>query len=203
MADTIIDIGYKDAIFYNPDKYDPNRLVLRFPNSVSPVLPEGIRIKFTENKGSDTEVKFLAQGSDTIENPLQLTNYAASVLTTIPFIRIEYMLVGTKWQICDISPLPLNKFSIKTIAFADTPFTLDGSIGMLLVNASGGNVVVNTPLAAGYFGTEFSIKKIDSSTNTVTVSAGTEDIDEDSSVIITTQWASITIKSDGSNYYLK
>lgn len=71
--------------------------------------------------------------------------------------------------------IDLSAFQIfpKKITNANSPYTLNYTDVMLLVDASGGNVTVNVPSQyANIKGTVWTIKRIDSSNNTVTVNVG-------------------------------
>lgn len=70
------------------------------------------------------------------------------------------------------------------------------------VDASGGPVTITLPTATGNVGHWYTIKKIDSSANAVTIAAATgEFIDGSSTISITTPYASYTlIAGDGSNW---
>jgi hypothetical protein len=71
--------------------------------------------------------------------------------------------------------IDFNAFQLypKKITNADSPYTLNYTDVMLLVDASGGNVTVNVPSQyANIKGTVWTIKRIDSSNNTVTVNVG-------------------------------
>jgi hypothetical protein len=71
------------------------------------------------------------------------------------------------------------------------------------VDASSGSLPVNLPAAANNRKRVINIKKVDSSSNTITVDPnGSETIDGSSTVTITAQWANLTIISDGSNWLI-
>ena len=74
------------------------------------------------------------------------------------------------------------------------------------MNATG-NVTVNLPTAASAFdnglGRIYHIKKIDADADTVTVDGnGSETIDGGTTAVLTIQFESITIQSDGSNWHI-
>ena len=84
--------------------------------------------------------------------------------------------------------------------------TVDTTLGanhhVVLVNASDGNRTITLPNATTCKGRQYIIKKIDSSSNTVTISAQSEQtIDGQSSVDITEQYGIVRVVSDGSNWY--
>lgn len=81
--------------------------------------------------------------------------------------------------------------------------TLDSTHSTLLVNASG-NVIITLPTAASAFnntdgvGRIHVVKKIDVDADTVTIDGnGSETIDGGLTAVITTQYESITIQSNG------
>jgi microcystin-dependent protein len=72
--------------------------------------------------------------------------------------------------------------------------------GMVLVNASGGARTITLPAANALGGRpiRYQIEKTDSTANTVTVQrAGTDMIESAGSVVLSGQWASVTLVSDG------
>lgn len=78
-----------------------------------------------------------------------------------------------------------------------------GSRNIQLIDASAGNIECSLPEAVGHGGLSFSIKKIDSSSNTVSVlPSGSETIDGASSQVISTQYVTITVVSNGADWYI-
>lgn len=79
-------------------------------------------------------------------------------------------------------------FYVQTKAVADSPYTLVSEAGYLRCNAVGGNMTVNLPAAIGN-GRLVTIKKIDSSANTVTVDGNaSETLDGATTKVLTTQY---------------
>jgi len=73
----------------------------------------------------------------------------------------------------------------------------------ILVDATTAAVTITLPTAVGYTGKNFRIKKVDSTANTVTISAdGTETIDGAVTKVITTQYGVSNIVSDGANWHI-
>lgn len=92
---------------------------------------------------------------------------------------------------------------VTTITFADTGITLSISHYTVLVNASGGAVLVNLPSAATCPGRVYRVKKIDASANAVTIdAAGTEKIDDALTLVIPAQYQEYEIQSDGTNWWI-
>lgn len=80
-----------------------------------------------------------------------------------------------------------------TIAFGDTPYSVLDDDGVLLVDATGGNVVINLQALAGVTGRKITVKKVDSSANTVTIDASlAETIDGALTEVLTAQYQSRT-----------
>lgn len=73
----------------------------------------------------------------------------------------------------------------------------------ILCNASGGSFTITLPAVASHTNRIYNIKKIDSSANAVTVDGNnSETIDDGTTAILTTQYESITIQSDGSEWWI-
>ena len=89
-----------------------------------------------------------------------------------------------------------------TILVSSTPYS--ANIGTtILVNAASSNITINLPAALVGFNNKITIKKIDSSANTVTIDPdGAETIDGQSSYDLILQYDSITVTSDGTQWYI-
>lgn len=78
--------------------------------------------------------------------------------------------------------------------------TLGSSHGYVLCNAAGGAITVNLPAATTRY--RFSIKRINSGTNDVTIdAAGSDTIEGAGTVVLSAQYQSRTIYSDGSGVW--
>ena len=88
-------------------------------------------------------------------------------------------------------------------------YTAAWSDTVLLVNASGGNITITLP-DSGFvaspkdeMGKLFYIKKVDSSANTVTIDGySAQTIDGVATYVINSQYDSVTLVSDGSNFHI-
>jgi Repeat of unknown function (DUF5907) len=100
------------------------------------------------------------------------------------------------WQ----APASSNTHSVKTISSG--PYSITTTDEIILVNASSGNITLTLPTAVA--NTEaYDVKKIDSSTNTVTVNTtSSQTIDGGATAVLQVQYASITLVSDGSNWFV-
>jgi hypothetical protein len=80
--------------------------------------------------------------------------------------------------------------------------TLDATHHTVLGDATGGNITFTLPLASTCAGRAYWVKKIDVSSNTVTVTrTGADTIDGTTSRIIASQWEAYVFKSDGALWY--
>lgn len=91
-------------------------------------------------------------------------------------------------------------FPIRT-TLINTTLTVDDYT--VLINATGGNTTVTLPDATTVTGIIYNIKKVDVTTNIVTISAvGGQTIDNILSQTLTVQFQSMTIQSNGSNWWI-
>lgn len=111
---------------------------------------------------------------------------------------IGYLAVGTS------SAADWKRIALASIATITTTATLTAaSESTQLANAASGAIVVNLPAAASAAGQVFNIKKIDSSANTVTIDPnGAETIDGAATSVLTAQYQSLQIQSNGSAWYI-
>lgn len=90
--------------------------------------------------------------------------------------------------------------SIKTVSDAYDILTTDC---IVLVDASGGAKTITLPQASTVTGRIFTVKKIDSSANSVTLDGfSTETIDGSTTKTLATQYKSFTVTSTGSVWYI-
>lgn len=87
------------------------------------------------------------------------------------------------------------------ISFSDSPHTMATSTEFIRADASDGNIILNIPASADYSIRFMSVKKTDTSGNTVVVTAdGDEDIDGGSTASVTTGQTFIRLIPRGSGY---
>ena len=95
---------------------------------------------------------------------------------------------------CTLSP---------AIVTATATFTADANDLVILSSATAASFTINLPAAADVSGQVYHIKKIDSSANTITVDAnGSETIDGATTAVLTTQYESIQIVCDGTEWWI-
>jgi hypothetical protein len=84
-----------------------------------------------------------------------------------------------------------------------TPYTVAVTDRTLLIDATAGAKIVDLPLAAEAKWRILTIKKIDASGNTVTIDgSGGETIDDAATKVLTVQYQSIRIQSDGTEWWV-
>ena len=112
--------------------------------------------------------------------------------------------IGSSGQTLRVSSgLPSWGQVIVATATKTSNYTLVASDNVILGDASAGNVTITLPLASIATGYRFQIKKIDSSSNTVTLQrSGSDTIDGSTTAVISVQYVSLAIVSDGSNWYI-
>jgi len=96
-------------------------------------------------------------------------------------------------------------YTFEDPAFVETVTgdTTAASQSTLLCDATGGAIVVTLPLASGVSGKILTVKKIDASGNTVTLTpGGGELIDGAATKVISTQYDFYQIQTDGNNWYI-
>ena len=90
-----------------------------------------------------------------------------------------------------------------TVISSTVTYTAIDTDDKILVDATGGARIVNLPTAVGRGEKWFTVKKVDSSSNTVTIDgSGSETIDGATTYVITNQYESITVVSDGANWLI-
>lgn len=129
-------------------------------------------------------------------------------------IDVDELIAG----IVDIVTATITTATITNLAVT-TNLDIDGSLDfrtvtktadytaadeiVILCDASDNDITITLPVAATYTDRVYYIKKIDGSEHTITIDGNsTEAIDGDETQIITTQYVSLTVCSDGSNWHI-
>ena len=82
-----------------------------------------------------------------------------------------------------------------------TNYSISATDSFIAGNATSGAITITLPNAAGIIGREYTIKKIDASSNTVTIDPyGTQTIDGKGMLILGARWDYGTVVSDGVNW---
>ena len=92
---------------------------------------------------------------------------------------------------------------VMATATKTTNYTVTTSDTVILADATAGNVTITLPSASSASGYRFFVKRIDGSANSVSIArAGSDTIDGSISLNITVQYVSITLISNGSNWFI-
>lgn len=96
-----------------------------------------------------------------------------------------------------------STYSVKVEAQTATFTASAENNAVFLCDATAAAVVVNLPSAVGISGRQFTVKKTDASVNTVTIDPnGTETVDGAATRALSAQHASVTIVSNGANWFV-
>jgi len=103
----------------------------------------------------------------------------------------------------DVRDYIVSVFSRQTRKETTTPITVTVDNYTILMDATAAAATVNLYTAVGNPGRRITIKKIDSSANTVTIDGTTtETIDGVLTKVLTTQYEVVTIESDNVNWFI-
>jgi len=99
------------------------------------------------------------------------------------------------------SILDVNGAIATPIVTKTSAYTITEADSTILVDATSAAFTVTLPTAVGIAGRTYTIKKIDSSINNVTLDAnGTQTIDGSLSYTLLGQWKAVQVQSDGANW---
>lgn len=159
------------------------------------------------NYGSTTQVAQItidAQGRITSAANVAITGggggSGGNVVTAIATITS-----GTEigWSNNSAAILSWQNNSSQIIAWANAQYAVSANNATILVNHPSAPFGVVLPTAASITGQQYKIKKIDSSANAVTVSTtSSQTIDNSLTYPLSTQYQSVTLQSDGSNWWI-
>lgn len=159
------------------------------------------------NYGSNTQVAQItidAQGRITSASNVAITGggggSGGNVVTAIATI-----ISGTEigWSNNSAAILSWENNSSQIIAWANAQYAVSANNATILVNYPSAPFGVVLPTAASITGQQYKIKKIDSSANAVTISTtSSQTIDNSLTYPLSTQYQSVTLQSDGSNWWI-
>lgn len=157
-------------------------------------------MKFTGGAFSQQVILSRGDGAVVQNNTLSSTNSQIfiDIIGSVNGNNAGYPNSSSAFSVGFFLPLTLTNISAaafyaKTKSVSDSPYTLLSEDGYLRADAAGGNMTVNLPAAVGN-GRLVSIKKIDSSGNTVTIDgSGSETIDGATTYVLTTQYQGVQL----------
>lgn len=157
----------------------------------------------------------ISSNTSYINNGEFVSVIASSGIVVVEDAQYTTVLCSSGTTVDKSGALYINSLPIKDTGSAVRVKSITGnytalwSDTVLLVNATGGNITVTLPDSGTVaspkdeMGKIFHVKKVDASANTVTVDGfSTQTIDGATTNVISTQYDSITIVSDGSNWHI-
>jgi len=151
----------------------------------------GLGNRIVTVKGTEDGLETIPQSAGTVTTFLALTDTPASYAGA----SSKYVKVNPAANALEFVYFPLRSQAVNAILTVND-FTL-------LMDASGGTRTATLPSAATVTGIIYNIKKIDTSGNIVTITTiGGQTIDGASTYSLTVQYQSVTIQSDGSNWFI-
>lgn len=129
----------------------------------------------------------------------KISNATAELIPTYrDAIPIAHTTDGSTYTPEKVTQQDLTKLRIVS---KTSVYTVDPNDDVVLCDATGGVFTVNLPTAVGIAGVKKTIKKIDASGNAITVDPnGAQTIDGAATQLLSTQWAKVTVMSDGVNW---
>lgn len=126
-----------------------------------------------------------------------------SWVTTIPQELSHLVSILNKRLKALESKLKLDDALLLAVVTKTAAYTATVSDKTILCDATSGAFTVTLPATQGLSGITYYIKKVDSSGNAVTIDGnGSETIDGDTTVKITTQYEALLLQTDGSNWHV-
>lgn len=152
-------------------------------NNLQTLTFENLSVLTLDEAYFDASTSSMTVSTLTVSGSLRVTNVGAVTWSTGTSV---YFQGGVFFNSVDV---------------ATTPYTATDYDYLLRVDATEANITVNLPAASGYSGKPYIIKKVDSSANTVSVSADTgEYLDGHASVTLISQYDAVTIQGNGTGW---
>lgn len=99
--------------------------------------------------------------------------------------------------------LPPGTISSTSVVSKSVSYALTSTDNVVLVTTGSSSLTMTLPTTVGAIGKMYMIKKVDSGLGTVTIATtSSQKIDGEFTQVIPFQWASLTLLSDGANWYL-
>lgn len=187
--------SFNDALFFA----GPNNSI---PSTKNMVVPRALHIKDPSQQG----LVFWNQSNSTTATTFTKAgriNTTTSAYTSA-FSELQFGLAGSfPLKVSEAYVNITGGFGINNFNILSATTTIYSGY-VTLCNASSAAIIVNLGRSAAFVpGTIYIIKKTDSSVNTVTVDPnGSETIDGAATYVLTLQYQTVTIISDGSNWHI-
>lgn len=179
---------------------DRNKLILVTPTAASrtitlPAVADieaGFSVSIKKTDTSVNTVTVDGSGAETIDG-------SANIVLRNPYDHVKVTSTGTAWVVedYDLKIATSSKSADYTVLASD-----NGKI--FLVDSTAASRTITLPAATVAAGFQITVKKMDTSSNTVTIArAGSDTIDGDTSAVLSQSYDSITVTSDGTSQWIK
>jgi len=156
--------------------------------------------------GSTTQVAQItidAQGRITSASNVAISGGSGSTGNVVTTVTTITSGVEVGWSNNSAAIISWQNNSSQIIAWANNIYTVTANNATMLVNCAVQAFTTLLPSASTVTGQQYKIKKIDSSANAVTVSTtSSQTIDNALTYPLSTQYQSVTLQSDGSNWWI-
>ncbi len=185
------DIGVDSKIFHNGD----TNTYIEFNNDQFSFYAGGLEMIRVIESFTD-EIRFNPNQAD--------VNYRFATQNNANMLRIDggldYVTIGAVGSDSTLGLTGSLSLSIETIT---TNTTLDKTHHTVLVDATSGNITVTLPQITGNLYRVYTVKKIDSSSNTVTIDGySSETIDGATTQTLSSQYDKYSLQNDGTEWWL-
>lgn len=168
---------------------------------LTPAVDYSIRLRANASSDYSEWSSWIAETTPTVTNPIGGDAYVlkaggtmtgALVLSGAPTIDLH---ASTKKYVDD-------QMGISPITTVTGALTLTSAHHTVLADAAGGAFQITLPTAAAQNKRSYKIKRINTTNNVTVKGDGTELIDSANTYVLTAQWDSITIQSDGTQWFI-
>ena len=125
--------------------------------------------------------------------------------STIVVTNVATVTNGTlvSWENNAPATITWENNSLVTIGWTNNTYLVTANNATILVNCAAEPLFVKLPAAGSVSGQQYKVKKIDSTANAVTINTtSSQNIDGSSTYVLSTQYYSTTVQSDGSNWWV-
>lgn len=151
------------------------------------------------SSGQVPQIIIDAQGR--ITSASNVTLGGASIVVT----NVATVTNGTliSWENNAPATITWENNSLVTIGWTNNTYLVTANNATILVNCAAEALFVKLPAAGSVSGQQYKVKKIDSTANAVTINTtSSQNIDGSSTYVLSTQYYSTTVQSDGSNWWV-
>ena len=150
--------------------------------------------------GADTtDFHVVNTSTFSVHNAAENTSAALSVNASTGATTLSGSLTGTSASFS--SSVTATNYTT-AISTKTSAYTITATDSVILANATSGAVTITLPTAASISGRQYTVKKIDAVNNVTLATTSSQTIDGSTTQVITSQYDSITVVSDGTNWHI-